>query len=207
MRTVTARTAARAATRTLGPALALALGLAALAGCGIRGTAVPVDAGSAPSRATCVVRSGAQSLPPSGSVALSVQLVCGSQLLPVPRVMALPESTPEDALAVAQALLEELRRAPSSTEADAGFSTDVPLRLSVSGPRKDDPAGTLRLSRAPEELPPLAVAQLACTFTGTAAAGGKAAVVLGGPGDEAPKRFACTDEVRTRPETVRGTAV
>ncbi|MFI8938254.1 hypothetical protein [Streptomyces syringium] len=203
MRTVTSRTAARAATR----ALALTLGAGALAGCGIRGTAVPVDAGSAPSRATCVVRSGAQSLPPAGSVAMSAQLVCGSQLLPVSRVMPLPEKTPEDALTVAQALLEELRRAPSSTEAAAGFSTDVPLRLSVSGPRKDDPAGTLRLSRAPEELPPLAVAQLVCTFTGTAATGGKAAVVLGGPGDEAPKRFACTDEVRTRPETVRGTAV
>lgn len=204
MRTVTARTAARAATR----ALALALGALALAGCGIRGTAVPVDAGSAPSRATCVVRSGAQSLPPTGSVvAMSAQLVCGSQLLPVSRVMPLPAKGPEDALVVARALLEELRRAPSATEAAAGFSTDVPLRLSVSGPRKDDPAGTLRLSRAPEELPPLAVAQLVCTFAGTAATGGEAAVVLGGPGDEAPKRFACTDEVRTRPETVRGTAV
>ncbi|GHF48746.1 lipoprotein [Streptomyces mashuensis] len=190
-------------------AVVVAAGLLVLsgtaAGCGIRGTAVPVDAGSAPSRATCVVRQGAQTAPPEGSVSLSVQLLCASQLLPVTRTVALPGD--EDPAGAARALLDELKRQPSPLEDDAGFSTDVPQRLSVSGPRPGDPAGTLRLSVTPDELPAPGLAQVVCTFAGTAAAGGRSTVVLAGPGDERPDRprsYGCGDEARARPESVRG---
>ncbi|MEV4439579.1 hypothetical protein AB0K09_11235 [Streptomyces sp. NPDC049577] len=194
-----------AAARTAAGSSALLAGLALLTGCGIRGTAVPVDAGGAPSRATCVVRPGAQSSAASGSAALSVQLLCTSQLLPVTRNVPLPDG--DDAVKVARALLDELRRQPSPAEDDAGFSTDVPGNLSVAGPGRGDPSATLRLSTAPDDLPPPALAQLVCTYAGTAAADGKSSVVLGGPGTEKPKRYTCTDELRTRPESVQGTGV
>ncbi|MFF4737451.1 hypothetical protein ACFY2W_16475 [Streptomyces sp. NPDC001262] len=174
-----------------------------LAGCGIRGTAVPVDAGSAPSRATCVVRPGAQNALPTGSVTVSVQLVCTSQLLPVTRAVVLPADG--DAVQAASVLLEELRRQPSPAEDEAGFSTSVQARVTVGAPHKGDPAGTLRLNIAPDQLPAVALAQLVCTFGGTAAADGRGTVVLGGPGDEDPKGYQCTDELRTHPESIRGT--
>ncbi|MFI1972814.1 hypothetical protein BLA24_26645 [Streptomyces cinnamoneus] len=185
-------------------AAALAAGAGLVAGCGIRGTAVPVDAGSAPSRATCVVRPAApQSDPLPGSAVMSVQLLCGSQLLPVPRSVALPESG--ESVGTARALLEELQRQPSPVEDDAGFATDVPQRLTVRGSGPGDPAGTLRLGVKPDELPPVALAQLVCTYAGTAAADGKGTVVLGGPDDEKPRGFTCTEETRTHPERTRST--
>ncbi|MBO0652878.1 hypothetical protein J1792_08775 [Streptomyces triculaminicus] len=186
-------------------AVALTAGLAVLTGCGIRGTAVPVDAGSAPSRATCVVRPGAQSPPPEGSLRMSVQLLCTSQLLPVTRLVASP--SPDDPAGLARALLEELKRQPSPVENEAGFSTEVPQRLTVSGPRPGDPAGTLRLNTAPEQLPPSALAQVVCTYAGTAAADGRSTVALGGPDDERPKGYACTEETRAHPEAVRSGGV
>ncbi|MFF4403988.1 hypothetical protein [Streptomyces sp. NPDC001404] len=189
--------------RTAARAAALAAGLFLLAGCGIRGTAVPVDAGSAPSRATCVVRPGAQNALPTGSVTVSVQLVCTSQLLPVTRAVVLPADG--DAVQAASVLLEELRRQPSPAEDEAGFSTSVQARVTVGAPHKGDPAGTLRLNIAPDQLPAVALAQLVCTFGGTAAADGRGTVVLGGPGDEDPKGYQCTDELRTHPESIRGT--
>ncbi|MFE7117860.1 hypothetical protein ACFU99_20830 [Streptomyces sp. NPDC057654] len=185
-------------------AKASALGLAALllAGCGIRGTSVPVDAGSAPSRATCVVRAGGGESAPDDGQAVSVYLVCASQLLPVTRTVRLPEGdAAEDPVRVAGALLEQLRQPPLASEEEAGFSTDVPAGLSVSGPREHDPSAALRLSRSPEELPPSALGQLVCTFAGTAAADGGRGVLLGGPDDNKPRRYECTDEMRSRPQS------
>ncbi|MFI9721628.1 hypothetical protein ACIHFE_18555 [Streptomyces sp. NPDC052396] len=188
--------------RTAHTVLAAVTLAGALAGCGIRGTAVPVDAGGAPSRATCQVRPQAPATPPAGSVSMPVQLVCTSQLLPVSRVVSSPGR--QDAPGLAQALLDELRRQPSPAEDEAGFSTDVPQRLTVGGPRQGDPAGTLRLNTPPDELSPLALAQVVCTFAGTAATGGNRTVVLGGPGQEPPRDYPCTDETRAHPETLQG---
>ncbi|MFI9204667.1 hypothetical protein [Streptomyces sp. NPDC053048] len=185
-------------------AVAVAAGLSVLTACGIRGTAVPVDAGSAPSRATCVVRPGAQSAQPESRARMSVQLLCTSQLLPVTRLVE--HASPEDPVALARLLLDELKRQPAPVEDEAGFSTEVPQRLTVSGPRQGDPAGTLRLNSAPDDLPPPALAQVVCTFAGTAAADGRSAVVLGGPGEEKPKSYPCTDATRTHPESVHGGA-
>ncbi|MGW1073563.1 hypothetical protein [Streptomyces sp. NPDC002537] len=188
-------------------ALALTLlgSLPALSACGIRGTAVPVDAGGAPSRASCVARSGPSA--GTGLATVSIQLECASQLVPVTRRVSLPDK-PEDAAVVARALLDELRKVPPPEEAEAGLVTAV-QRLSVSGPRPGDPAGTLRLGREPGELPQVALAQLVCTFVGTAAADGKRTVLLGGPGDARPQSYACTEEMRTHPDTadISGTPV
>jgi hypothetical protein len=184
--------------RTAALALAL-LGLApALAACGIRGTAVPVDAGGAPSRASCVARS--EPTVGTGLTTVSVQLECASQLVPVARRVPQPDKQ-DDATAMARAILDELRRTPPPEEAEAGLITAVPQRLSVSGPRPGDPAGTLRLGREPGDLPQVALAQLVCSFVGTAAADGKRTVVLGGPGDPPPLSYACTEEMRTHPDT------
>ncbi|MEV0281635.1 hypothetical protein AB0I22_35335 [Streptomyces sp. NPDC050610] len=173
-----------------------------LAGCGIRGTSVPVDAGSAPSRATCVVGPGGGESAPADGEAVSVYLVCASQLLPVTRTVRLPEGdAAEDPVRVAGVLLEQLRQPALAAEEEAGFSTDVPAGLSVSGPRGHDPSAALRLSRAPDELPPSALAQLVCTFAGTAAADGGRGVVLGGPDDGRPRRYECTEEMRARPQS------
>ncbi|MEU3353242.1 hypothetical protein [Streptomyces sp. NPDC037389] len=183
---------------------ALAAGVAALAaglsGCGIRGTAVPVDAGSAPSRATCVVH-GPQSSATAGSATTSVQLLCTSLLLPVTRQVSVPEGG--DPAALARALLDELKRPPSPAEDDAGFSTAVPQQLTVGGPAKGDPAGTLRLNMPPDDLAPLALAQVVCTFAGTPAADARPTVILGGPSGARPRSYVCTDETRTHPETVQ----
>ncbi|MGK5732555.1 hypothetical protein [Streptomyces sp. URMC 124] len=176
-------------------ALMLALVGSATA-CGIRGTAVPVDAGGAPSRASCVVRP-AHAIP-SGAATVTVQLECTSQLVPVTRAVA---ENSEDSVAVARVLLEELRKVPSNEEVEAGMSTGVPQRLTVSGPRPGDPAGTLRLNREPGELPQVGLAQLVCTYAGTAAADGKRAVILGGPSGGTPKSYACTDEIRVHPDS------
>ncbi|GAA2708183.1 MULTISPECIES: hypothetical protein [Streptomyces] len=203
------RTAARDGRSRPGRALVAAGaalgGLAVLAGCGIRGTTVPVDAGSAPSRATCVVQPhDAQPQPsaPSSSATTTVQLVCTSQLLPVTRQVTVPEGG--DPLALARTLLAELKRQPTPAEEEAGFSTEVPQALAVNAPRRGDPAGTLRLSSEPDDLPAVALAQLVCTFAGTPAADGRSTVALGGPGEERPRGYACTDETRTRPESARG---
>ncbi|MGK5639494.1 hypothetical protein ACSNOK_14455 [Streptomyces sp. URMC 126] len=187
--------------RTARTAALTAVLCALAAGCGIRGTAVPVDAGSAPSRASCLTRPGPATPPPNGP-ALTVQLLCASQLTPVVRQHAGPGA--ERPVDMARALLDELRRQPSSAEEATGLSTDVPQRLTVSGPRRDDPAGTLRLSTPPDELPQLGLAQIVCTFAGTAAAENRRSVLLGGPGGEAPRSYVCTDDIRAHPENLQG---
>ncbi|MET9695895.1 hypothetical protein ABZY31_03080 [Streptomyces sp. NPDC006529] len=178
--------------------------LAGTAGCGIRATTVPVDVGAAPSRVSCDTPA-AGSVTEGQSFRASVQLVCGSQLVGVDRLVPLPEkrTARDPAALVAQALLETLERAPSAQEADAGFSTGVPQGLSAAAPRPGDPKGALRLSRKPEDLPPIALSQIVCTLVGTEAVGlSSGPVVLGGPDADPPRAWECTDAVRARPESV-----
>ncbi|MFF3621956.1 hypothetical protein [Streptomyces sp. NPDC002467] len=183
------------------------LAATALSGCGIRATTVPVDVGPAPSRVSC--DTPAQ---PSGQNGVqgfraTVELVCGSQLVGVERVIPVPEKRAglKDPVAlVAQALLEALEKPLSAQERDAGFTTGVPDQLMAEAPRAGDPAGTVRLSRKPEDLPPVALSQLVCTLAGneTISAGPGRPVTLGGPDTDPPRTWECTDAVRSRPESV-----
>ncbi|MGW8378865.1 hypothetical protein [Streptomyces sp. ODS28] len=191
---------------------ALALGMAGAfallaSGCGIRATSVPVDAGSAPSRVGCVLPGEEKG--PDGAdkaqarPAMRVFLVCGSRVSPVERRVDIPDKGPGGGrLTMARALLQELQRAPSEDERTAGFETDVPRDLTVSGPAPGDPSETLRLSRPLDDLRSFAVAQLVCTYADTAAADANEAVTLGGPADakERPQRFECGTALRTSPE-------
>ncbi|WP_406137036.1 hypothetical protein [Streptomyces sp. NBC_01089] len=180
-------------------------GLAALcaltAGCGIRNTSVPVDAGAAPSRVPCDLPAddgggeGFQGIP------VRVYLVCGSRLVPVDRTVQIAEGrTLSDGERVAEKLLDELREKPGASEREAGFSTDVQGSLSVSAGRKSDPAGALRLSRDPADLPANALAQIVCTYAESAAAETDGSVVLGGPDGDPPRAYSCTQQLKTRPD-------
>ncbi|MGW0785125.1 GerMN domain-containing protein [Streptomyces sp. NPDC002913] len=179
---------------------AVVAGAALAAGCGIRSTSVPVDAGAAPSRMPCRTAS-ADSAAPAESVSVRIYLVCASQLVPLDRTVEVDEAR-SDRLVVAQALLGELQQEPSAGERRAGFSTVVPAGLRASGARKGDPAGTLRLSEQPEDLPAEALAQVVCTYTENEAVGGGGSVLLGGPGDYAPRGYLCTAETKARPMDV-----
>ena len=178
-------------------ALAAALACAALAsGCGIRTTSVPVDAGAAPSRVPCQATDpDARSL---DDLPVQVYLVCASRLVTVERTVRIDESK-SGRVAVARTLLGELRRETSADERRAGFSTDVPADLWVGGARKDDPEGTLRLTQQPEDLPAEALAQLVCSYAESEALVTARGVVLGGPGDYAPRSYLCTTETKARP--------
>ncbi|MBT2395907.1 hypothetical protein J7E89_07975 [Streptomyces sp. ISL-100] len=188
--------------RRLTRCAALAALCVALAGCGIRTTSVPVDAGAAPSRVPC-------ELPPQDSageaapgVPLQVYLVCGAQLVSVDRAVRIAEEKLSDRVRVAQTLLDELKKEPSDEEKQAGFSTDVRETLAVSGARKGDPRNTLRLSSQPEDLPTHALAQIVCTYADSAAAGPDRSVLLGGPSDDAVRGYQCTAALKARPESV-----
>ncbi|MGW1839878.1 hypothetical protein [Streptomyces sp. NPDC002067] len=191
--------ARRAAGGALGAVAALTL-----AGCGVRGTTVPVDAGGAPSRVSCEVEEAGAGEHGPDRAAATVYLVCGGALVPVDRPVARAAGT--EPLRAARALLDELRRPPSAPEEEAGFASAVPEDLSVTGARPGDPAGTLRLSVPPDALPSFALAQLACTFGDVPALGHPRAAVLGGPDDtEPPHRYACTSAVRAHPDAGRET--
>lgn len=189
--------------------LAAGLSLATTVGCGIRTTSVPVDAGPAPSRDSCAAP--ARTTPTSTDEALLtsyVYLVCGSRALAVHRAVPLPENAdPDDRLAVARTLLRALQQLPTDAETDAGFTTDVPHRLRVSGPRADDPSTALRLSEEPTELPAFALAQIVCTYASTpAAAEPDRTVVLGGPRPDRQRpylRYECTSTLRTHPHAAQ----
>ncbi|WP_336050762.1 hypothetical protein [Streptomyces sp. CA2R101] len=192
----------------------------AAAGCGIRGTSVPVDAGGAPSRVSCKApASPAPSASASASASASsgtdagsgsgtdadpasqalVYLVCGSALAQVER--AVPPSKADDPrLPTARALLHELQREPSADEEKAGFSTALPRDVKVTGPRDGDPADALRLSIRPEDLPSFALAQLVCTYGASPALGRTHAAVLGGPGDDTAHRYDCSADVLANPD-------
>ncbi|MEU6842844.1 hypothetical protein ABZ930_13365 [Streptomyces sp. NPDC046716] len=190
--------------------LSALLGLSAmlLAGCGIRPTEVPTEFGAAPTRVGCALprASGteAPSAPPAGGeFAVQVYLVCTSQLVTVDRTVTLKRGQSSERAVVAQQLLAELSRRPSSDEAQAGFSTDVGTRLKVSGPAVGDPSDALRLSTPPDDLSPYALAQIVCTFANskmTTEDGDH--VVLGGPADDPLRDYECTDAVKARPGTI-----
>ncbi|KQX59004.1 MULTISPECIES: hypothetical protein [unclassified Streptomyces] len=190
---------------------ALAAGLLALGalvtGCGIRTTSVPVDAGAAPSRVPCrTADEHATGAPPQG-VPVRVYLICGSQLEAVDRRSPLPEEKAGgDPVRTARGLLAQLLTAPSDAEEQAGFTTAVRGPLTVGGGHRGDPAGTLRLSRQPEDLSPTAFSQLVCSFAESSAGAGDHSVLLGGPGAYPPKRYRCTAELRERPESAPPTA-
>ncbi|MFE7753693.1 hypothetical protein [Streptomyces sp. NPDC057429] len=182
--------------------LAAAVACAALAaGCGIRSTTVPVDAGAAPSRVPCRTSSGLASAPPQESIAVRIYLVCASQLVTVERTVEVDESR-SDPVLVARALLSELQRIPSADERRAGFSTDVPSGLRVGEAHEGDPKGTLRLSLQPEDLPAESLAQVVCSYAESESLGSEGSVVLGGPGDHAPRGYLCTSQTKSRPGIV-----
>ncbi|MEU3404771.1 hypothetical protein ABZ766_12595 [Streptomyces sp. NPDC006670] len=193
-----------ARTRRTLPALGCLFLALSLSGCGIRATTVPVDVGPAPSRVSC----DTPDLPPGQSgvqgFRAKVELVCGSQLVAVERVVPVPEKRTgrEPVTLVAQALLEELERTPSEQEREGGFTTGVRDVLTATPARPGDPAGTIRLSRKPEDLPPVALAQIVCTLSASDAISARPGpVVLGGPDADPPRAWECTDAVRNRPES------
>ncbi|GAA1906114.1 lipoprotein [Streptomyces sodiiphilus] len=182
-------------------ALLMTVAAVSLAGCGIRSTDVPVDAGPAPSRATCTQ-------PESNGGGVPVYLVCGSRVEPVERPVALPgqQDDPGARVAMARALLAELQTEPEQEERTAGFSSAVPSRLTVSGPVGDDPERALRLDPAPGELPAVALVQVICTFAGAQPIGDGLSVLLGGPPDAPgsdPHRYSCSTGLRHSPEAAR----
>ncbi|WP_055600945.1 hypothetical protein [Streptomyces aureus] len=195
--------------RTVGRTAVVA-GLVALtalaAGCGIRTTSVPVDAGAAPSRVPCSVTHEGTTGAAVQGVPVRVFLVCGSQLEAVDRRSRPEEKAGGDPVRTASGLLSQLLAEPSESEQRAGFTTAVRGPLVVNGGSKGDPAGTLRLSRQPEDLAPTALSQLVCTFAASSAGAGDQTVLLGGPGAYAPKRYRCTTELRERPESTPPTA-
>ncbi|MEV8590999.1 hypothetical protein [Streptomyces sp. NPDC051180] len=194
--------------RTAGAGALSAAALAVLVtGCGIRTTSVPVDAGAAPSRVPCSVTDESPSPTAAQGVPVRVFLVCGSQLEPVDRRAPLPEEKAGgDPVRTATGLLAQLSAEPSDSERQAGFTSAVRGPLTVGGGSKGDPAGTLRLSRQPEDLAPTALSQIVCTFAESSAGAGGHTVLLGGPGAYPPKRYRCTTELRERPESTPPTA-
>ncbi|MER7814146.1 hypothetical protein [Streptomyces sp. NPDC096153] len=194
----TARHGVRRAVAAVAGAVALA---AAVSGCGIRTTTVPVDAGPAPSRVPCTLSGKETAAQAQPQMPVRVYLVCASALEAVDRTVPISEGRTGNRVRIAQALLGELLEEPSETEREAGFASLVRGPLTVSPPRDGDPAGTLRLSRQPEDLPPAALAQVVCTLAESEAATAGGTVVLAGPGEYAPRGYRCTDSVKQRPDT------
>lgn len=208
------RTAPRRAAAVLGAALALS---ATATACGIRATSVPVDAGPAPARVSCTMPGATATASASASATAAgetvrLYLVCrGAQVTAVSRTVAVvPGATASsDRLDTARRLLAELQGKPGADESAAGLSSSVPGSLDLGGARRGDPAGTLRLGLPLDELPPFALAQIVCTLAGTAAGSTGNTVVLGGTDSARPRRFSCTEDLRTLPDTAQtaGTAV
>jgi hypothetical protein len=175
-----------------------------LAGCGIRPTEVPTEFGAAPTRVGCALTSGGGTeASTGGQFTVQIYLVCTSQLVTVDRTVTLERGQSSERVVVAQQLLAQLSRRPSSEERQAGFSTDVGTRLKVSGPASGDPSDALRLSIPPDDLSPYALAQIVCTFANskmTTQDGDH--VVLGGPVDDPLRDYECTDAVKARPGTI-----
>ncbi|MEU3447111.1 hypothetical protein AB0H29_07765 [Streptomyces thermolilacinus] len=178
--------------------------VAVTAGCGIRTTSVPVDAGGAPSRVPCSLSDApALTASPGAGVPARVYLVCASGLEPVSRTVRPEDGASGDAARVvmAGALLEAMRERPSERERQAGFTTYLDEPLKVTAGRAGDPGGALRLSRQPEDLPPAGLAQIVCTFAESDATSVRGTVVLGGPGKYPVRRYVCDESVKARPES------
>lgn len=213
-RTTTGWARARARRRSPRTPVVLATVVALLgalaAGCGVRATSVPVDAGSAPSQAGCAAPGEeTPDVPGHGQQTVRLYLVCGSYVAPVDRPVDLSGDS-DDRLTVARTLLAALRSDPHGREAAAGFETSVPHNVLVSGASSDadDPKATLRLNTPPAKLPSFALAQLVCTYAenpATSASG--ETVLLAGPdhGDrsERLRRYECSTSLRTRAEAAR----
>ncbi|KOT36259.1 lipoprotein [Streptomyces caelestis] len=194
---MTVRTASR---RTRGLLALGALGVL-LSGCGIRATEVPTDFGPAPSRTRCSLAEPEAPTRPERGLPVQVFLLCGSSLVAVDRTVRVPDGAADSRrVLVAQGLLDAVSQEPSAAERQAGYGTRVRRGTTVTGPRPGDPEDTLRLSSAPGSLTSAGLAQIVCTFSDSAAAEGDGSVILGGPDDARPRRYACTDEVRSRPD-------
>ncbi|MCX4447238.1 GerMN domain-containing protein [Streptomyces sp. NPDC087866] len=170
-------------------------------GCGIRTTSVPVDAGAAPSRVPCAMPAEDVASQAEQGIPVQVYLVCASQLVTVDRAVQVQEAK-SDRLRIATALLDELRKQPTAGEREAGFSTDVPKKLRVSGPRAGDTKDALRLSEQPEDLPAEALAQIVCTLTESESLTTGDTVTLGGPGNYPARGYLCTTETKASPKAV-----
>ncbi|MGH3312738.1 MAG: hypothetical protein ACRDP3_19520 [Streptomyces sp.] len=177
------------------------------AGCGIRSTSVPVDAGPAPSRVGCVLPGDRETGDEggTGNLPVRVYLTCGSRVSPVERRISVPGGSEAERLPMARKLLVALQTDPDAEESSAGFRTAVPRGLRVDGPRGEDPGDALRLSTPLDELPSFALAQIVCTYADTATSGTDRSVTLGGPAhetgaDEPLRRYECGTALRTRPE-------
>ncbi|MER5890889.1 hypothetical protein ABT160_44320 [Streptomyces sp. NPDC001941] len=176
-------------------------------GCGIRTTSVPVDAGAAPSRVPCSLSGDRVATQSQGGLPVRVYLVCAAELVAVDRTAAIDvDKGVADRVRVAQALLDQLDAEPGEGEREAGFSTSLRRPLVVSAARRGDPAGTLRLSRQPEDLPAVGLAQLVCTFAESEAAATAGTVVLGGPGEYPPRAYRCSARTKSSPASPVPTA-
>ncbi|MEW2496612.1 hypothetical protein AB0942_24205 [Streptomyces nodosus] len=186
------------------PWLAVPLLAALLTGCGIRSTQVPTDFGPAPSRVPCAL-SGTHPSPQAGpGIPVQVFLLCASQLVTVDRSMRIPDGTAEmkRRVLVAQGLVDQLAMTPD-TERQAGYTTDVAAGIRVSGPYGTDPQDTFRLSTPVQDLTSFALSQIVCTFADSeATTADDGTVLLGGLDRQPPRRYECTDEVRSRPGAV-----
>ncbi|GAA3849480.1 hypothetical protein [Streptomyces sedi] len=183
-----------------GALLAGLLTVAAATGCGIRETDVPVDAGPAPTRASC-------DAPARGEHHTEIYLVCGQRVESVARVMSAATATePSDYAEVAVALLGQLQNDPEEAEKAAGFTSAVPGHLRVERVEEDETGRTVRLNRRPSEIPELALTQIICTFAHSASLGGAGeTVVLGGPAGadpDKPRTYSCSAAMRS-PEGAR----
>jgi hypothetical protein len=170
--------------------------LLATAGCGVRSTDVPVDAGPAPTVASCDA--------PEAAEAVSLYLVCGSRVEPVRR--AVPDSGDgADRVRLANVLLQELQADPPREERAAGFTSSVPPKLRATARAGDDPARLVRLNQHPEELTAVALAQVICTFTSFESLSDGTVVTLGGPAADQRRtyrEYTCATSLRHLPEAV-----
>lgn len=153
-------------------ALAAAVLAAALAGCGIRSTDGPINAGEpakrpAPGTATTapvaqhqiyLIREGRPQPVPRGD-AVDIQ---------VPAPGATRIAAPGDPLRMSliDRLLRELAKGPSSAEAAQGWTTAVPAGgIGLAEPQPGDPADLVRLDvDNVAALNPLALGQIVCTL-------------------------------------------
>ncbi|MBY8881931.1 hypothetical protein K7862_30495 [Streptomyces sp. PLK6-54] len=181
---------------------ACALLLPILAGCGIRTTSVPVDAGPAPSRVSCAPPK-ATADPGPDTVSRQVYLVCSMQLAPVSRNVPVRDIGNVRTSLAGQAtqLIRQLEQSPRNAESQAGFSTAVPASTEIAPLHAGDPADALRLNQELDDLPSFALAQIICTLTADAGMAPDHSVLLGGqaPGDPL-RRYTCTSDLRTRPD-------
>ncbi|WP_435124856.1 hypothetical protein [Actinacidiphila sp. bgisy144] len=200
----TPRSGGRRALRGSTAALAASCAaLAALSGCGIRSTTVPVDDGPAPSRVACAPP-GASATPGQDTMVDKVYLVCNTQVTPVSRYVDVRDGR-LDRIGEVRTLLAQLQMSPRTAETKAGFSTAVPGTLQVVEVASGSHKGALLLNLRPQDLPSFALAQLVCTLTADSLVSPGHSVVLGGPEQDAKLRsYTCTSDLRSRSDAADG---